>query len=100
MHSAWRSACPTGAPGRGAAAADLVQRVVLVAAPVPCVLLDAAADFGHDLGAELDDVNGIQDGDRVRQLVADGIGVAPERVEVGVLDPAVKASGCFFGQPA
>ena len=51
-------------------AADLVQRVVLVAAPVQGLLLDPAAGLVHDLGAELDDVERVQDRDRVGQLVA------------------------------
>ena len=66
--------------------ADLVERVVLVAAPAERLLLDAAADLVDDLGAELDDVEGVEDRDRVGQLVADGVGVAAERVERGVLD--------------
>jgi hypothetical protein len=50
--------------------ADLVQRVVFVAAPAEGVLLDSAADLIHHLGAEADDVEGVQNGDRVRELVA------------------------------
>jgi hypothetical protein len=41
-------------------AADLVERVVLVAAPAELLLLHAAADLVDDLGAELDDVEGVQ----------------------------------------
>ena len=45
--------------------ADLVERVVLVAAPAEGVLLDAAADLIDDLGAEPHHMEGIQDCDRV-----------------------------------
>lgn len=41
--------------------ADLVERVVLVAAPAGLFLLHAGADLVDDLGAELDDVEGVQD---------------------------------------
>ena len=68
-------------------AADLVERVVLVPAPAQGVLLDPAADLVDDLGAELDDVEGVQHRDRVGQLVAHRVGVAAERVQGGVLDP-------------
>ncbi len=46
-------------------AADLVQRVVLVAAPAQGVLLDAAADLVDDLGAEPDDMERVEHRDRV-----------------------------------
>jgi hypothetical protein len=39
--------------------ADLVERIVAVPAPVQGVLLDAAAHLVEDLGAELDDVEGV-----------------------------------------
>ena len=67
-------------------AADLVERVVLVAAVTEGVLLDAAADLVDDLGAEPDHVEGVEHGDRVGQLVADRVGVATERVQRGLLD--------------
>ena len=53
--------------------ADPIQRVIGVAAVAQGVLLDPAADLVDDLGAELDDVEGVQDGDRVGQLVADRV---------------------------
>ena len=81
-------------------AADLVQRVVLVATPVQGVLLDAAADLVDDLGAELDDVERVEHGDRVGQLVADRVGVATERVQGGLVIPAVNSSGCALSQAA
>jgi len=65
---------------------DLVERVVFVAAVAEGVLLDAAADLVDDLGAEPDYVEGVEDGDRVGQLVSDGVGVAAERVQRCLLD--------------
>jgi hypothetical protein len=46
-------------------AADLVERVVFVAASAEGVLLDAAADLIDDLGAEPHHMEGVQDCDRV-----------------------------------
>ena len=66
--------------------ADLVERVVFVAAVAEGVLLDAAADLVDDLGAEPDHVEGVQHRDRVGQLVSDGVGVAAERVQRGLLN--------------
>ena len=57
-----------------------------MAAPVQGFLLDAAADLVDDLGAQLDDVEGVEHRDGVGQLVADRVGVAAERVQRGVLD--------------
>ena len=65
-------------------AADLVERVVFVAAAAEGVLLDAAADLVDDLGAQADDVEGVEHGDRVGQAVPERVGVAAERVEGGV----------------
>jgi hypothetical protein len=45
--------------------ADLVERVVLVAAAAQGVLLDAAPDLVDDLGAKPHDMEGVQDGDGV-----------------------------------
>jgi hypothetical protein len=56
---------------------DPVQRVVLMTAPAKLFLLDSAADR-DDLGAQLDDMEGVQDRDGVGQLVADRVGVAPK----------------------
>ncbi len=61
--------------------ADLVERVVAVAAPAELLLLHAAADFVDDLSAELDNVQGVQDLHRIRQRVAKGVGIAAERVQ-------------------
>src|SRR4249919_456412 len=51
--------------------ADLVERVVLVAAMTKRVLLDTATDLVDDLGAEANDMEGVEYRDRVGQLVAD-----------------------------
>jgi len=61
-------------------AADLVERVVLVTPMAERGLLDASADLVDNLGAEPDDVEGVEDGDSVGQLVADGVVVTAERV--------------------
>jgi hypothetical protein len=42
-------------------AADLVERVVPVPAAAELLLLDTAADLVDDLGAELHDVEGVED---------------------------------------
>ena len=65
--------------------ADLVERVVFVAAAAEGVLLDAAADLVDDLGAEPDHVEGVEDGDRVGQPVADRVRISAERVQRGLL---------------
>jgi hypothetical protein len=44
---------------------------VFVAAATQGVLLDAAADFVDDLGAEPDHVEDVEPSDRVREAVAD-----------------------------
>jgi hypothetical protein len=61
--------------------ADPVERVSLVAAVSQGFLLDPAADLVDDLGAEFDDVEGVQDRDGVGRLVADGVGVSAERIQ-------------------
>ena len=60
--------------------ANPVERVVEVTTAVQLFLLDAAADLVDDLGAELDDVEGVQDLHGVGQRVAPGVGVAAEPV--------------------
>jgi hypothetical protein len=52
-----------------------------VPASAHSVLLDAAADFVDDLGAEPDDVKGVKDGDRLGQPVMDGVRISPKRVK-------------------
>jgi hypothetical protein len=52
-------------------AADLVERVVLVPSVAEGVLLDAAADLVDDLRSDANDVEGVEDRDRVGQLVTD-----------------------------
>ena len=78
--------------------ADLVERVVLVAAVAEGVLLDAAADLVDDLGAEPHDVERVEHRDRVGQPVADRVGVAPERVQRGGLDAVDARSGWASSQ--
>jgi hypothetical protein len=67
-------------------AADLVERIVLVAAVAKGVLLDAAPDFIDDLGAQPDYMEGIQHRDRVGQLVTNRVRIATERIQRGFLD--------------
>jgi hypothetical protein len=65
----------------------LVERVVAMPAPVQGLLLDPAANFVHDVGAELDDMAGVQHGDGVGQTVAQRVGVAAERSSAACLTP-------------
>jgi hypothetical protein len=69
--------------------ADLVQRVVLVAAPAQGVLLDPAPYFVDDLGAELDQVERVEHRDGVRELVADRVREATEGSREACLIPSV-----------
>jgi hypothetical protein len=75
-------------------AADLVERVVLVAAMTKRVLLDAATYLVEDLGAEANDMEGVEYRDRVAELVADRV-VESDRSALPVL-PLVG----FCGPPA
>jgi hypothetical protein len=77
-------------------AADLVQRVVFVAAAAEGVLLHPASHLIDYLGAEPDHVEGIEHRDRVRQAVVNGVGVAAERVQRGLLDAVDEAFGLGF----
>jgi len=70
---------------------DPVQRVVLTAAVTEGVLLDAAADLVDGLSAKLDDVEGVQDGGGVGELVVDGVLAPVEGVQGGDLDPLAEA---------
>jgi hypothetical protein len=51
---------------------------VFVAAAAQSVLLDAAADFVDDLGAQSDHMKGVKDGDRVGQPVTNGVRISPK----------------------
>lgn len=62
------------------------------------LLLDAATDFVDDLGAELDDVEHIQDCGRISELGVDRGPVAAERVHGGDLDPGAEVSAAL-GEP-
>ncbi len=53
--------------------ADLVERVVRMTASAELLLLDTAADFVDELGAELDDVEGVEDLHCVGQRVAESV---------------------------
>jgi hypothetical protein len=61
--------------------ADLIERVVFVPASAQSVLLDAAADFVDDLGAEPDHVKGVKHGDHVGQPVMNGVRISPKRIK-------------------
>src|SRR5829696_1771137 len=63
--------------------ADPVERIILAAAVAELVLLHPAPGFLHRLQAELDHVEGVQDGGGVFQLVTDRVAVAAERVQGG-----------------
>ena len=63
-----------------------MERVVLVTAVTEELLLHPAADFFHRLQPEPDHMEGVEDGGGVFQLVADGVGVAPERIQCGGAD--------------
>jgi len=55
---------------------DPVERVALAAAVAMDLLLDPAADLVHGLGAELDDMKGVEHRGRVLELVIDPVLVA------------------------
>ena len=74
-------------------AADLVERVVLVPSVAEGVLLDAAADLVDDLGSEANDVEGVEDRDRVGQLVTDSVRIATERIQRGLFDGSGESVG-------
>ena len=61
--------------------ADPVERIVSAAAVAVDLLLYPSADFVDGGGAELDDVECVEDRDGVFQLVIDGVLVAVERVQ-------------------
>lgn len=67
--------------------ADPVQPVVPAAAVAGQVLLDPAPDLIDDPGGELDDMERVEHGAGVVELVVDGVLVTVERVQGGDLDP-------------
>ena len=93
-------ALPVGEPVLAAAqdVPDPVQRVTGAAAVPEGLLLDPAPDFVDRVAPELDDVEGVDDGDRVLPLVVDGVLVPVERVQGGDLDPPRKASPRLVSQ--
>jgi len=56
--------------------------------------------YTQRLMAHLDDVERVQHCDRVRQLVADGVGVAAERANAACSTVPVNPSPCSLGQEA
>jgi hypothetical protein len=76
--------------------ADAVERVVLASAVAVDLLLHPAPDLVDCLGAELDDVEGVEHGDRVLELVVDGVLVAVERVQGGDLDAVLEVVAAFL----
>lgn len=64
---------------------DAVDRVLASAAVPGGLLLDAAADVVDDRAGEVDDVEGVENGDGILELVVDGVLVAVARVEGGDL---------------
>lgn len=77
---------------------DPLQGVALAAAVPGGVLLDAAADLVHDLGSQLDDVEGVQDGGGVSQFLVDRALVAAERVQRRDAHPLAESLPAF-GEP-
>ena len=69
---------------------------MFVPASAQSVLLDAAADFVDDLGAEPDHVKGVKDGDRVGQPVMNGVRVSPKRIKRGLLHAVDEPVGLGF----
>jgi hypothetical protein len=60
--------------------------------------LDAATDLVDDLGAEANDMEGVEYRDCVGQLVADRVGVAAERVEGSLLNLPAEPVGLICSQ--
>ncbi|KRE60115.1 hypothetical protein ASG78_15525 [Nostocoides sp. Soil756] len=83
-----------------------VQLVAAAAAVSSGVLLDPAADLVDGLGVEPDDVERVQDGAGVLELVVDGVLPPVKRVQRGHLHPtsevfpAVSEPGCVGLTPS
>jgi hypothetical protein len=67
--------------------ADPVERVVFAATMTELLLLHSAPGLLHRGQPQPDHVEGVEDRDRVGELVIDGVGVAPEGIQGGDLDP-------------
>lgn len=78
--------------------ADVEQGVVLASAVPESVLLNAAADIVDHGHSQADDMERVDHGDGLRQFVADGVGVAAERVQGGDFDSLVKSGPCALSQ--
>jgi hypothetical protein len=66
--------------------ADLVERVVFVAAAAQRVLLHPPTDFIDYLSSEPDHMERVEDRHHVREAVLNRVGVAAERIQGGVVD--------------
>ena len=69
---------------------------MFVATAAQRVLLHATADLIDYLGAQSDDVKGVEHRDRVGKAVAYRVGMSAERVQGGVLHAVEEALGLGF----
>ena len=76
--------------------AQPVQRVAGAAAVAVDLLLDAAADLVQRLAGQGHDVEGVQHGDGVVELVVDRVLVAVERIQRRHLHPSPERVGDFL----
>ena len=74
---AWGKVFLTGAQD----VTDRVERVACAAAAAEGVLLDPAADLVDGSGSEFDDVERVEDGAGVVEVVVDGVVVSVERIQ-------------------
>ena len=63
-----------------------MEGIVFVAAAAQDVLLHATPDLIDHLGPQPDHVEGIEHSDRVREAVADRVGISAERIQGGLFD--------------
>jgi hypothetical protein len=78
--------------------ADLIQRVVFVAAAAQAVLLHPTPDLIDHLSPEPHHMEGIEHRHRVREAVMNRVGIAAERVQGGVVDAVDELLGLVFNQ--
>jgi hypothetical protein len=78
--------------------ADLIKRVVFVAAAAEGVLLHAPPHLIDHLVAQPHHMKCVEDRDRVREAVADGFGVAGNGSNAACSTPSRKPSGWAFSQ--
>ncbi len=79
---------------------DLVERVIAVPSMLQRVVPDSATDLVENLGAQPHDVEGVEDGDGVGELVADRVGIAMERVQGACSTAPMNSVPCCPSQPA